>query len=114
MASKEGEGKGGGEGKGMNILREQVPATANMGLVYIKVRLATLNVRLQSLLALLNKKNEKRDSLNLILKDIVTKGDNLYNIQQVQKTINKNKDVKKLFNIYRQGLIIATNEINSM
>ena len=66
------------------------------------------------LLALLNKKNEKRDSLNLILKDIVTKGDNLYNIQQVQKTINKNKDVKKLFNIYRQGLIIATNEINSM
>ena len=25
-----------------------------------------------------------------------------------------NKDVKKLFNVYRQGLIIATNEINSM
>ena len=114
MASKAGEGKGGGEGKGMNILRVQVPATANMGLAYIKLRLATLNVRLQSLLALLKKKNQKRDSLNIILKDIVTKGDNLYNIRQVQNAINKNKDVKKLFNIYRQGLIIATNEINSM
>jgi len=96
------------------ILREQVPETPNMGIAYIKLRLATLNVRIQSLVSLMNKQNEKKDSLNQILRNITTTGDNLYNIRRVQKVINSNKDVKKLFNIYRQGLNIATNEINSM
>jgi hypothetical protein len=94
--------------------RERVPETAIMGLAYIKLRLATLNVRLQSLFALVNRKNEKKDSLNQLLMDINEKGDDLYNNHQVKKVINKNKAVKKLFMIYKQGLFIATNEINSM
>jgi len=93
---------------------EQLPLNPNMALPYIKLRLATLNVRIQSLVSLINKQNEKKDSLKQILNNITATGDNLYNIRRVQKVINSNKDVKKLFNVYRQGLIIATNEINSM
>ena len=110
MASK-GEMK---RSEGMNIIREQVPETPDMGLAYIKLRLATLNIRIQSLLSLVNRKNEQKDSLNKILRNITTTGDDLYNIPQVQRVIKSNKDVKKLFNIYRQGLILATNEINSI
>jgi len=93
---------------------EQIPLTPNMALPYIKLRLATLNVRIQSLVSLMNKQNEKKNSLKQILNNITATGDNLYNIRRVQKVIKSNKDVKKLFNVYRQGLIIATNEINSM
>ena len=57
---------------------------------------------------------KKKNSLKQILNNITVTGDNLYNIRRVQKVIKSNKDVKKLFNVYRQGLIIATNEINSM
>lgn len=107
MASKE-------EMKRDGSFDEQLPLNTNMALPYIKLRLATLNVRIQSLVSLINKQNEKKDSLKQILNNITATGDNLYNIRRVQKVINSNKDVKKLFNVYRQGLIIATNEINSM
>jgi len=107
MASKE-------EMKRDGSFDEQLPLNPNMALPYIKLRLATLNVRIQSLVSLINKQNEKKDSLKQILNNITATGDNLYNIRRVQKVINSNKDVKKLFNVYRQGLIIATNEINSM
>lgn len=107
MASKE-------EMKRDGSFDEQLPLNSNMALPYIKLRLATLNVRIQSLVSLINKQNEKKDSLKQILNNITATGDNLYNIRRVQKVIKSNKDVKKLFNVYRQGLIIATNEINSM
>lgn len=107
MASKE-------EMKRDGSFDEQLPLNTNMALPYIKLRLATLNVRIQSLVSLINKQNEKKDSLKQILNNITATGDNLYNIRRVQKVIKSNKDVKKLFNVYRQGLIIATNEINSM
>ena len=107
MASKE-------EMKIDGSFEEHIPLTPNMALPYIKLRLATLNVRIQSLVSLMNKQNEKKKSLKQILNNITATGDNLYNIRRVQKVIKSNKDVKKLFNVYRQGLIIATNEINSM
>ncbi len=107
MASKE-------EMKRDGSFDEQLPLNTNMALPYIKLRLATLNVRIQSLVSLMNKQNEKKNSLKQILNNITATGDNLYNIRRVQKVIKSNKDVKKLFNVYRQGLIIATNEINSM
>ena len=97
-----------------SVFEEQLPLNPNTALPYIKLRLATLNVRIQSLVSLMNKQNEKKNSLKQILNNITATGDNLYNIRRVQKVIKSNKDVKKLFNVYRQGLIIATNEINSM
>lgn len=113
MTSKERK-ESQGEMKEDDSFEEQLPLNPNMALPYIKLRLATLNVRIQSLVSLMNKRNEKKKSLKQILNNITATGDNLYNIRRVQRVINSNKDVKKLFNIYRQGLIIAINEINSM
>jgi len=56
MASKE-------EMKRDGSFDEQLPLNPNMALPYIKLRLATLNVRIQSLVSLINKQNEKKDSL---------------------------------------------------
>jgi hypothetical protein len=100
--------------------RARVPETPEMGLAYIKVRLATLSVRIQSLLILLKDRDANIDVLRTIIGNINKQGDELYldpngkPIPRIQKAINKNKNVRKLFNTYRQGLIIASNELNSM
>jgi len=100
--------------------RKHIPETPEMGLAYIKVRLATLSVRIESLLILLKDRNANIDVLKTIINNINNQGNELYldpngkPIPRIQKAINKNKNVRKLFNTYRQGLIIAANELNSM
>jgi len=96
----------------MSSTRVIVPESANMGLAYIKLRLATLNVRLQSLLILLKKKNENISKASIDLNNIVMMGDALD--PNVANTINDNERVKNLFDIYKKGLTKAYNEINSL
>jgi len=50
-----------GEMKEDDSFEEQLPLNPNMALPYIKLRLATLNVRIQSLVSLMNKRNEKKN-----------------------------------------------------
>jgi len=63
MTSKERK-ESQGEMKGDGSFEEQLPLNSNMALPYIKLRLATLNVRIQSLVSLMNKQNEKKNGVH--------------------------------------------------
>ena len=105
------EVKDGGEAKEIRI-----PATANNGLILIKLKLATTNVKLQTILAeLQRKKHETKSDLEFL----ITWLDNLKVttasiIDTLPRKTKRNADFKRLISSYTIGINSVQGKLNEM
>lgn len=94
----------------------KIPATANNGLILIKLKLATVNVRLQTILAeLQRKKHEKTTDLEFL----ITWLDNLKVttasiMDTLPRTTKRNADLKRLISSYTIGINSVQGKLNEM